>query len=319
VTDLRFLAAERLWLLPLVIALVAAYVAMQFRRRRDAIRFTNVDLLASIAPRRPGWRRHLPAAAMVAALALLVVGFARPTRAIKVPREQATVMLAIDVSASMQAVDVEPTRFAAAQAAAVAFTENLPARFQLGLLSFSGTASVLVPPTTDRQAVLQALENLRLGPRTAIGEAIFAALDTVANTPEQPAGRSRPPARIVLLSDGATTAGRPNGDAAQAAAEAAVPVSTIAFGTDAGTVFVDGRLIPVPVDRDALREVADTTNGSYFEAASGEELRAVYDDIGSQIGFRTERREITTWFIGLAIAFAFTAAAGSLLWSTRLP
>jgi Ca-activated chloride channel family protein len=314
----RFLAGERLWLLPLVVALGAAYVAMQFRRRRDAVRFTNVDLLASIAPRRPGWRRHIPAAAMVAALGLLVVGFARPTRAVKVPREEATVMLAIDVSASMQAVDVEPSRFSAAQAAAVAFTENLPARFQLGLLSFSGTATVLVPPTTDREPVLQSLENLRLGPRTAIGEAIFAALDTVANTPVR-AGRKPPPARIVLLSDGATTAGRPNAEAAEAAAEARVPVSTIAFGTDAGTVVVDGRLIPVPVDRDALRSVADSTHGSFFEAASGEELRAVYDDIGSQIGFRTERREISTWFIGMALGFAFAAAAGSILWTSRLP
>ena len=316
---MKFLAGERLWLLPLVVALVAAYVAMQFRRRRDAVRFTNVELLASVAPRHPGWRRHLPAAAMVAALTLLVVGFARPTRAIKIPRERATVMLAIDVSASMQAVDVEPTRFAAAQAAAVAFTENLPARFQLGLLSFSGTATVLVPPTTDRAPVLQSLENLRLGPRTAIGEAIFAALDTVANVPDQPGTQARPPARIVLLSDGATTAGRPNSEAAEAAVEAAVPVSTIAFGTDAGSVVVDGRFIPVPVDRDALRDVADTTNGSYFEAASGEELRAVYDDIGSQIGFRTERREISTWFIGMALGLAFAAAAGSLLWSSRLP
>ena len=316
---MTFLAGERLWLLLGVAALIAAYFAMQSRRRRDAVRFTNVDLLASVAPKRPGWRRHLPAAALVLALSLLVLGFARPTRAVKVPREQATVMLAIDVSASMQATDVSPSRFVAAREAARAFTKNLPIRFRLGLLSFAGTATVLVPPSTDREPVLQSLDNLRLGPRTAIGEAIFAALDTVANSADRTAGEKQPPTRIVLLSDGATTAGRSNAEAANAAAEALTPVSTIAFGTDAGTVVVDGRLIQVPVDRDALREVADTTNGSYFQAASGEELRNVYDDIGSQIGFRTERREVSAWFVGMALAFGFVAAAGSMLWSARLP
>ncbi len=316
---MKFIAEARLWLLLLVGALVVAYFMTQARRRRDTVRFTNVALLASVAPKRPGWRRHLPAAALLAALSLLVVGFARPTRAVKVPREQATVMLAIDVSASMQATDVAPSRFAAARDAARAFTEHLPARFRLGLLSFSGSATVLVPPTNDRAPVLQSLDNLRLGPRTAIGEAIFAALDTVASSVDQVPNAKRPPARIVLLSDGATTAGRPNANAAAAAAEAKVPVSTIAFGTDAGTVVVDGRLIQVPVDRDALREVADTTKGSFFKAASGEELRHVYDDIGSQIGFRTVQREVTAWFIGMALAFAFVAAAGSLFWSSRLP
>jgi Ca-activated chloride channel family protein len=313
-----FLAGERLWLLLLVGALVAAYFFTQLRRRRDAVRFTNVALLASVAPKRPGWRRHLPAAALVAALSLLVLGFARPTRAVKIPREQATVVLAIDVSASMQATDVTPSRFAAARDAARAFTEHLPARFRLGLLSFAGSATVLVPPTNEREPVLQSLDNLRLGPRTAIGEAIFAALDTVASSAD-PALKKQPPARIVLLSDGATTAGRPNADAAAAAAEARVPVSTIAFGTDAGTVVVDGRLIQVPVDRDALRDVAETTKGSFFEAESGEELRHVYDDIGSQIGYRIERREVSAWFIGMALAAAFVAAAGSLVWSSRLP
>jgi Ca-activated chloride channel family protein len=315
----RFLSGERLWLLLLVGALVAAYFLMQLRRQRDAVRFTNIKLLASVAPTRPGWRRHLPAAALVAALGLLVVGFARPTRAVKVPREQATVMLAIDVSASMQATDVAPSRFEAARDAARAFTQRLPARFRLGLLSFAGTATVLVPPTTDRQPVLQNLDNLRLGPRTAIGEAIFAALDTIAGSVDQTTGGKQPPARIVLLSDGATTAGRPNSDAAAAAAEARVPVSVPNAIVDTGTVIVDGRIIEVPVDRGALRDVADTTKGSFFEAASGEELRHVYADIGSQIGYRTERREVSAWFVGIALAAAFAAAAGSLVWSSRLP
>jgi Ca-activated chloride channel family protein len=314
----KYLAGERLWLLLLVGALVGAYCLMQARRRQDAVRFTNIALLASVAPKRPGWRRHLPAAALVAALGLLVVGFARPTRAVKVPREQATVMLAIDVSASMTATDVAPSRFEAARDAARSFTQRLPTRFRLGLLSFAGTAAVLVPPTTDRQPVLQSIDNLQLGPRTAIGEAIFAALDSIAGSADQTPGAKQPPARIVLMSDGATTAGRPNSDAAAAAAQAHVPVSTIAFGTDNGTVVVDGRIIQVPVDRGALRDVADATKGSFFEAASGEELRHVYADIGSQIGFRTERREVSAWFIGLALVSAFAAAGGSLVWSSRL-
>jgi Ca-activated chloride channel family protein len=312
----RFLAFGRLWLLLLVPALIAAYVALEFRRRRSAVRFTNLALLESVAPRRPAWRRHLPAAAFILMLASLVTAFARPTGLVRVPRERATVIVAIDTSISMMADDVRPSRFVAAKEAAGRFVERLPERFNVGLVSFSGSAQVLVPPTTEHANVNRALDRLTLGPRTAIGEAIFASLETVALLP---AGPGAPPARIVLLSDGETTAGRGNAEASEAARAAGVPVSTIAFGTDEGTVMVGGRTVLVPANREALSQIAEETKGSFFEAASGKELQEVYEDIGSSVGYTKERREVTSWFVGLALVLAALAAAGSMLWSSRLP
>ena len=315
---MRFLAGHRLLLLLAVAGLVACYVVLQSRRRRYAVRFTNLALLDSVAPRRPGWRRHLPAAAFALMSASLVTAFARPTRVVQVPRERATVVVAIDTSISMGAEDVEPSRYVAAKEAAEHFVDRLPDRFNVGLVSFSGSAQVLVAPTTAHDDVRRAIERLTLGPRTAIGEAIFAALDSMATLAEAP-GEEPLPARIVLLSDGETTAGRPNEEASQAAREAGVPVSTIAFGTDSGTVTVGGRVIPVPANRPALEEIAEETGGSFFEAASGEELREVYEDIGSSVGRRPERREVSSWFVGLGLLLAAAAAAGSLAWSSRMP
>ena len=177
---MSFLAGYRLWLLLLVVALGVAYVIIQRQRRQYAVRFTNVDLLASVAPRRPGWRRHLAAACLLIALTLIVGAFARPARAIQVPRETATVMLAIDVSQSMRATDVEPTRLRAAQRAVRAFVDSLPTRFRLGLVAFAGNAQVLVPPTHQRALVRQAVTNLQLQQQTAIGEAIFASIGAMA-------------------------------------------------------------------------------------------------------------------------------------------
>jgi Ca-activated chloride channel homolog len=315
---LTFLSRSRLWLLLLVAALVAAYVVMQLRRKDYAVRFTNLALLDSIAPKRPSWRRHLPAAAFVLAMIALVTAFARPARPVKVPRERATVVMAIDVSLSMEATDVEPSRIVAAQEAAKSFVDIVPTRLNLGLVAFSGVAQVLVPPTDDHALLKRSIDNLQLGPRTAVGEAIFASLGSIASVPSSP-GQAPAPGRIVLMSDGETTVGRPNELAAMAAVDAKVQISTIAFGTDDGYVTVEGRNIPVPVNRDALADIAEATGGRAFEAATGRELRRVYADIGSSIGFRTEEREVTSWVVGLALAFALAAAGGSLLWSSRLP
>ena len=333
---MRFAVASRLWLVLVPLALLVAYLVMQRRRGQYAVRFTNLDLLASVAPRRPGWRRHLPAAGLLLALLTLVVGFARPSRAERVPREEATVVLAIDVSASMAADDVSPSRLAAAQEAATTFVENLPERFRLGLIAYSGTPQVLVTPTTDRDAVVRAISNLELGPRTATGEAIFTALTTLENSvsaaeDDTDVGSSgegdgsgdgseeseAPPSAVVVMSDGKTTTGRPDFLAAEAAAEAGVPVSTIAYGTDNGVVVVEGQLVPVPVDRDALRAIADATDGSFFEAASGEELESAYRDVGSLIGHDTVRKDISAAFVGVGLVLALVAAALSLLWAPR--
>ncbi len=315
---MTFLAAGRLWLLLAVVALVVAYVVSQFRAKKYAVRFSNLSLLESVAPKRPGWRRHLPAAAFALALATFVVAFAQPTRDTKVPREQATIVMAIDVSLSMQATDVAPTRLQAAKVAAASFVDLVPSKLNIGLVAFSGTAQVLVPPTTDHTLLKRNIDNLQLGPATAIGEAIFASLGAIAAVSAQP-GQKLPPARIVLMSDGATTVGRANAPAAKAASDAHTPVSTIAFGTQTGTVLVEGNPVRVPVNKDALRVIADETKGSFFEAASGKELKKVYADIGSSVGYRTERKEATAFFVGLGLVFALVAAATSLVWFSRLP
>lgn len=315
---LTFLSRSRLWFLIIVAALIAAYVVMQLRRKEYAVRFTNLNLLASVAPKRPTWRRHVPAAAFVLSMIALVTAFAQPARPVKIPRERATVVMAIDVSLSMEATDVQPNRLVAAQEAAKSFVDIVPGRLNIGLVAFSGTAQVLVSPTTDHALLKRGIDTLQLGPRTAIGEAVFASLAAIQSVPTEP-GQAPAPGRIVLMSDGETTVGRANDLATKAASDAKVQVSTIAFGTDNGTVEVEGRSIPVPVNHDALAQIAEGTGGKAFEAATAKELRRVYENIGSSIGFRTEQREVTSWLVGIALAFALAAAAGSLLWTSRLP
>lgn len=318
---MNFLSPGRLWLLLAVVALVAVYLVAQRRRSAYAVRFTNLALLDRVAPKRPGWRRHAPAGAFLLMLGLLVIGFARPTAEVQVPRERATVMVAIDVSNSMQATDVAPTRLEAAKQAAGAFVDQLPERFNVGLVTFSGAASIVVAPTTDHAAVRQAVENLRLGPATAIGEAVFSSLQGISTvdagatgTPEEAA-----PGRIVLMSDGSNTAGRDPAEAARAATAAGVPVSTIAYGTDEGTIGAGANTQPVPVDEESLAELAEATGGEAYTAASGEELSQVYADIGSSVGTRAEEREVSGWFIGAGLVAAALAAAMSMLWFSRLP
>ncbi|MEV7286599.1 VWA domain-containing protein [Streptomyces sp. NPDC093252] len=305
-------------LLPLL-ALIAAYLAVQRRRTQYAVRFTNLDLLDKVAPRRPGRRRHLPAAAFCAALALLVVGFARPVTEVQVPRERATIVVAFDVSASMEATDIAPTRFEAAREAALAFVDRLPEQFNAGLVPFSGSATVAVAPTTDREALRAAIRRLTTGEGTAIGDAVVAARGAVRALDER-AGTEPPPAHIVLLSDGSNTTGRSIEDAAREAAAEEIPVSTIAYGTEEGTITLDsGDTIQVPADGPALEGLAEATGGDFHEAATGEELQAVYEDIGSSVGYRTEEREIWPWFVAAGLIAALAAAATSLLWFSRLP
>jgi Ca-activated chloride channel family protein len=316
---MTFLAPYRLWLFAAVAVLVVVYALLQFRRRKYAVRFTNMALLDQVAPKRPGWRRHLPAIVFLMAISALVVGFAQPTKATKVPRERATIMMAIDTSLSMEATDVSPTRIKAAQAAAKEFVDQLPPRINLGLVSFNGNASVAVAPTTDRDAVKTAIDNLQLGERTAIGEAIFASLDAIKTVPT--ADGADVPARIVLMSDGTTTDGRSNDSGVAAAKEQKVPISTIAFGTDNGTITIpqEPLPIPVPVDKAALKSIASDTGGQYYSAASEGQLKAVYDNIGSSVGYDTEQREISTWFIGAALLLLIVTGGFSLLWFQRLP
>jgi Ca-activated chloride channel family protein len=309
-----------LWLLLLVplVAVAVTYVVMQRRRRRYAVRFASLPLLDKVAPEQPGWRRHAPAAAFLLALTAMALAAARPVVDVRVPHERATVIVALDVSRSMEASDVQPTRMEAAKQAAAAFIENLPDTFNVGLVTFSGSTSVVATPSTDHEAVAGALAGLPLANSTAIGEAVFTSLDQVAAMAEGDEDLDVP-ARIVLLSDGTNTTGRSPDEAATAAVEAAVPVSTIAYGTQEGTVEIEGREVPVPVDIEALAALADGTGGAAYTAESGDELAEVYEDIGSSIGWRTEPREITPHLAAAGFLLALAAGAMSLLWFSRLP
>jgi Ca-activated chloride channel family protein len=310
------------WLVALlaVVAVVALYVVLQLRRARYAARFTNVALLGSVVPKRPGWRRHAAFAALALGLTALVLSLAVPSTEVRVPRERATVIMAVDVSLSMRAQDIEPDRFSAMQLAAKEFVEVLPARINLGLVTFAGTATTVVTPTTDRGQVTTAIDNLQLAESTAIGDAIFTSLTAIQNYQSSldPGDGEVPPARIVLLSDGYSTVGREATQAVDAAIDAEVPVSTIAFGTDYGTLDLDGETVPVPVDRSTLEQIADETGGSYSEAASAAELEQVYEDLGSQIGYTTEAQDISPWFVRGGLLFAFLGVVASLLWTNRL-
>lgn len=320
---ITYLSPGKLWLLAAVALIGVVYIVLQTRRRTYAVRFTNLDLLQSVAPKSPGWRRHLPALVILLALSSMVVALARPAREEKVPRERATVVLAIDTSLSMMAEDVPPDRLTAAQSAAKTFIDNVPEKINVGLVSFNGTGTILVPPTTDRARVRTAIDGLELDERTAIGEAIFASLQAIKQAPvaEGDLDNEEVPASIVLMSDGKTTVGRPDSVGANAAKDAGVPVNTIAFGTDDGVIVLpqEPEPIPVDVDRGALEEIAEATDGKAFAAASEGELEEVYRNIGSSVGFETEFREIGTWFTGLALVLVFLSSTLSLLWFSRLP
>src|SRR6266511_20107 len=219
---------------------------------------------------------------------------------------------------AMRSTDVPPTRIDAAKQAAIDFVKQLPPSFNVGLVAFAKSANVLVSPSKERAAIQQAIDSLQLAEATATGEAVFTCLDAIRSVPADGA-EGPPPARVVLLSDGFRTFGRSIEDAAAAAAAANVPVSTIAFGTDTGTVEINGQLQRVPVDRPSLQKLAEQTKGHFYEAATLGELKKVYQDMGSSIWYRTKPREVTQWYVGVAMLFALAAAGLSLLWTSRLP
>lgn len=314
-------------LLVAVALIVIGYIVVQRMRRRHTMRFTNLELLEKVAPKRPSWLRHIPPVVLVVALMLLTTAMAGPTAEQRVPRNRATVMLVIDVSLSMEAVDVRPTRLDAAQDAATDFTSGLTPGINLGLIGFAGTATVLVSPTTDRQGVVSAIENLRLAESTATGEAIFAALGSIESFGQVVGGaEGAPPARIVLMTDGkqtvpTTDANDPRGafTAARAAADQKIPVSTISFGTENGEVTIDGDTQPVPVDDDSMKEIADLSGGEFYKAATADELHQVYDTLGEQIGYETKDADASRPWLMLGTLAALLAAGSALVFGQRLP
>jgi Ca-activated chloride channel family protein len=317
---MSFVEPARLWLLLLVPVLVVAYALLQWRRKRYALRFTNLTLLDKVAPRRPAWRRHVAAILTMVTVGLIVTAFAQPQAEVRVPRERATIVLTMDISLSMMSDDVTPTRIKAAQAAAKKFVEGLPEKYNVAFVTFAGTAQILVPPTTDHQSVIRAIDGADLAESTATGEAIFTSLEALKQVPADPEHpNDPPPARIVLMSDGFRNTGRSVESGIAAAQRANVPIYTIGFGTQYGTVEIDGQITDVPVDLNTMQQIADQTDGKMFAAESGTQLSSAYEDIGSSIGYTTEEREITARWIGFALLAALAAAAASLLFLGRLP
>lgn len=311
--------------LVVVAVLTVLYTAVVYARRKRVMRFANMALLEQVAPQRRQTRwRHLPAALLVAALAMLTTAMAGPTHDVRIPRNRAVVMLVIDISESMVATDVAPSRIEAAKAAGKAFSDELTPGINLGLVAFGGTATLLVPPTTNRDAMKAAIDQLQPQERTATGEAIFTALQAIANVVTVIGGGDGkpPPARIVLESDGKETVpvdlDAPRGafTAARAAKDQGVQISTISFGTTEGSVNLNGTDIPVPVDDDSLRKIADLSGGRAFQARSLGQLKSTYAALQQQIGYETIKGDASAAWIGLG-ALLMTAALAAAAWINR--
>jgi Ca-activated chloride channel homolog len=321
---------QHIWWLVLfvvvVLGLIGLYVFAQAARRRRLQQFANAELLDSVAPKRPTLWRHVPAVLLGISLLLCTIAVAGPTYDQRLPRNRAVVMLAIDVSQSMRATDVEPSRLAAAQEASKKFVDELTPGINLGVIAYAGTATVMVSPTTNRDASRRAIDNLQVADRTATGEAIFTALSSISTVGAVIGGGDEPPpARIVLFSDGKETVpsnpDNPKGafTAARTAKDQGVPISTISFGTENGSVDVNDERVPVPVDDAMMKKIAELSGGESYTASNIEELNKVYGTLQDQIGYETVRGEATTGWLRLAALVAAVAAVASLLINRRLP
>jgi Ca-activated chloride channel homolog len=309
-----------------ILGLVGLYVIVQFARQKRVLRFANMELLESVAPTRPNRWRHLPAVLLIASLLLLTIAMAGPTHDVRIPRNRAVVILVIDVSQSMRATDIEPNRLAAAQAAAKQFADQLTPGINLGLIAYAGTATVLVSPTTNRDATKAAIDKLQLADRTATGEGIFTALQAIATVGAViGGGDTPPPARIVLMSDGKETVpsnpDNPKGayTAARTAKDQGVPISTVSFGTPYGYVEINDQRQPVPVDDETLKKIAELSGGSSYNANSLEQLKQVFTSLQQQIGYETIKGDASVGWLRLGALVLALAALAALLINRRLP
>ena len=311
--------------LALIPLMLLGYYFLQRRRHRYAVRFTNLDLLANLVESSPGWRRHIPPALTLLALAATIIAIARPEATVTTARNQATVVLATDTSGSMGAFDVHPSRLFAAQKSALLLIDQLPEEIQVALVQFSTEARVLSPATNDRELLRRAIESLRADGRTALGDAIAFSVETGLGTIDSDPEGDQPPLSILLLSDGANTDGTYEPlEAAEIASDFNIPIYAVALGTDSGTVLnVDlmgnVQTVPVPPDRETLHLIAERTGGQYFEAPTAEDLENVYREIGSRVGFVTEVRELSYLFAGGAGVLMLAGAALSAFWFNRFP
>ena len=300
------------------LALLALYVVVQARRRRRLRRYTEAQVPQS-------WWRHIPIAVSLLCLGLLTIALATPTHDMRIPRNRAVVMLVIDMSNSMRATDVPPNRLKAAEEAATQFASQLTPGINLGLVGFAGTPYLLVPPTPQHQATLEALKKLDFADSTATGEAIFTALHAIGATAIA-GGDTPPPARIVLLSDGGENKPSDPQDphdgaytAARLAKDQGVPISTIAFGTKNGEIEMKGQRVPVPVSTDQMKKIAQLSGGQFYTAGSVGELNKSYNSIENDIGYRTVPGPGSAGWLRLGVIIAVIAAGLALLINRRLP
>lgn len=324
-----------LLLVGLAVVPVAAigYWLIQRRPSPYAVRFSNLDVLAEVVAERSTWRRHVPAALLLASVAAMLVAFARPTWTVAAPSERATVVLVVDVSGSMRATDVAPSRLAAAKTAMQRFLETVPEQLRVGIVSFSDDAQVVVPPTVDRAQLEQGIRLLVPGFGTALGDAIARAVALAQSSTSEVGETPRPSARdeagrslasVLLLSDGSQTRGVLSpGQAAQQAIDAGIPVFTVALGTDAGTILVgpagQKQLVPVPPDRETLSAVAEATGAETFDAESADALRSVYEGLGSRVGREDQQREVTAAFVAAGALLLVGALGVAAVGAPRLP
>ncbi len=343
---------ELLWGLALLPLLVAAYAWLQRRRKRLALRYASLSLVRDALARGPGWRRHVPPALLLVAIALMIVATARPEGEVTLPTKQETIILAMDVSGSMRATDVQPSRIAAAQEAARAFVGDQPRTTRIGIVTFAGTAALVQPPTHSREDLLAAIDRFQLQRGTAVGSGILVSLKTIlpdvefdlrssnprpsardgprslGATPPKDAPKAPPaPAEpgsmgsavIILLTDGQTTTGPDPIESAKMAAERGVRVYTVGVGTPQGEIVgAEGWSMRVRLDEDALKNIANLTRGEYFYAGSAGDLRKVYEALNTRFTFEKKKIEITALFAAAAAIVTILAAALSVLWFHRI-
>jgi Ca-activated chloride channel family protein len=349
---MNFLAPELLWLLLAIPALVGGYLLLLRRKKVTAVRYASLALVKEALAKGQRFRRHIPPLLFLLAMTAILVAVARPAAVVTLPSEQRTIILAIDVSLSMRASDVEPSRIAAAQEAAKAFIQNQPSDVRIGIVSFAGTALLVQAPTQNRDDLLGAIDRLELQRHTAIGSGLIMALATLfpdagidlesmlfgggardarrgvaINKPAKSESKQFTPvapgsygsAAIILLSDGRRTTGPDPLDAAKMAADRGVRVFTVGLGSaEGGTAGFEGWSIYMRFDEETLKAIADVTKGSYFSAASAAELKKIYQELNARFMMEKKETEVSALFTALAAVFAIAAAALSVLWFNRL-
>jgi Ca-activated chloride channel homolog len=338
---MSFLWMDLLWLLILIPVIIIIYVLIQKRRQKFALRYASLSLVKDALGQGPHIRRHIPAILFIIGLTILIAGIARPVATVTLPSQQGTVILAIDVSGSMRAEDLKPSRIEAAKAAARLFVEKQAKNVRIGVVSFSTSASIVQAPTVDKEAVLAAINRLQIARSTAVGSGILTSLDAIFEKPgSTPVPTARDPlegappeatvapvapgtfapAAIILLSDGASNTGPRPQDIIQQAVDRGVRIYTVGMGSVSGTVLnVGGMSMRVRLDEAALKAIAEKTGGKYFQAGTETDLNQIYNNLGTQLIFKPEQTEITSIFVAAAAVFLLLSTAFSVLWFNRIP